>query len=725
MIDSRLVTIALTGIDRFDFEDFAKAMSAAAFGVDFVPAGGHHDGGLDGFHATADGDYYQFSTSADAEKKIRGTIRRISETRGSLAALDYLTSITVPNKDLVAKSISKDTKTFVRIFDAEWIQHNINLNAQSEAAFKSYLAPHLDYLREFGRSFPLHAVDKEQKPSLYVFLQQEYERLSGHQGVTQSVIDSLIKWALEGTDPEKGIFKTRQEIHSYIVDSVPKTNEILNEQLTARLHALSQKDNPGGRGIRHHTKDDQYCLPYSLRSKIEEEAFEDAILRIRFDEVLSGRLSDAFDKVGLLEKLDAAIDVTHRVIHQVMSESCVNILHLLQKGDSEKSGLDFSSTLEPTCVEQFGKSDETHAIIDVIKEVIAKAFYHGADTERRYLSKISQAYLFQVFLKFDPNAIRHFDELSKNLKLVIGTDILVRVMTEVYLEEADQGTTSLLKKLAENGAKLILTEPVVDEVWNNLKSANREYNADFEEVYQHLTWTIASQPKKILVRSFLYAVLEARRIGDRLYWPNFIEKFCSLRDIESHEGRRQIQDFFEVGFAMNYYDREALKKIGDQDVFDELLRRFLVIKEDENLAENDALLISFIYGLRKREADKSTKKFGFVRWWLTEESKVVREASTIIQRNGEFALRPDFLFYFLGLVTSSAEAKIQFQALAMSAMGIRLSNRVASDLVDSTLKQVAELKAMNEARYHANLAELNRKVQAEHRKSWDRNRSDT
>jgi hypothetical protein len=61
MIDQRLVAIALDAVDTTNFEKFAQTFYGAIQDREFVPLGGVHDGGAEGFDANGATDLELFT----------------------------------------------------------------------------------------------------------------------------------------------------------------------------------------------------------------------------------------------------------------------------------------------------------------------------------------------------------------------------------------------------------------------------------------------------------------------------------------------------------------------------------------------------------------------------------------------------------------------------------------------------------------------------------------
>src|SRR5690606_19230285 len=95
-INQAFIEIGLANADGREFERFVHAFFPAIDGRDFVPLGGHHDGGADAMIGESiwsddrHGIYYQASTQKDYKRKIRHTIGRLRESQRNPRELVYV-----------------------------------------------------------------------------------------------------------------------------------------------------------------------------------------------------------------------------------------------------------------------------------------------------------------------------------------------------------------------------------------------------------------------------------------------------------------------------------------------------------------------------------------------------------------------------------------------------------------------------------------------------------
>ncbi|MGJ0394180.1 MAG: hypothetical protein ACR650_15775 [Methylocystis sp.] len=219
LIDQRLCGVAIDECDTSAFEQFVQAFHAALVGSKFVPLGGMHDGGADGFeeriyeHKSRASVFLQASKTADIEGKIRGTIKRLKDFGREPRSIFFYFSEPISQVDKIEEDIEKTDDVVIRIRAKQFIQAHINDNEQTAQSFTSYLRPAVLHLLELGASGKSHDFPFEAK-TLCAFLGHEVNNRKGNVPLLTSVTDSLILWSLEETDPDKNLYMSKDEIFS-------------------------------------------------------------------------------------------------------------------------------------------------------------------------------------------------------------------------------------------------------------------------------------------------------------------------------------------------------------------------------------------------------------------------------------------------------------------------------------------------------------------------------
>jgi hypothetical protein len=282
-----LVKIALDKVEGFQFERFVHDFYSTLVGASFVPLGGVHDGGADGFDSNeiyeevgVPSAFYQVSVQEDYKAKIRRTVRRLREVGRDPRTLVYVTSRTVSLPDAEERSLSRELDVAIQIRDAKYITAHVNDSAGTIAAFHHHLRHLTDFLHAIGASSIITPSVHVRSPAVYVFLEQELARRRGDTSLLETVTDSLILWALEGTDPDTGLMMSSEDVQEKISREIPAVRQVVNGRVGGRLKWLSDKGYPGGRQVRWHKKPNQFCLPYDTRQRIEDENRADEAMRL-------------------------------------------------------------------------------------------------------------------------------------------------------------------------------------------------------------------------------------------------------------------------------------------------------------------------------------------------------------------------------------------------------------------------------------------------------------
>jgi hypothetical protein len=581
IIDHRLVEIALEYVDGQSFERFVNAFYSTLSGIDFVPLGGVRDGGADavlerGIFEGAKSAYYQASTEENCRRKIRHTVRRLRDFGREPKSLTYVTPRPVQNIDREEEALSHETDVFIKIRDRRWIVAHINTNPATIAAFHSFLAPCVSFLNTIGGVNILTTKDRTPTRSVCVFLSQEVERRRRNSSLLQAVSDSLILWALEGTDPAKGKLMSRDQILEKIETTLPVAKRFIRGVIDARLELMATKQNPTGREVRWHRKEDKFCLPYETRRIAEEENAEDEFLKIRVLETFEERAQRLLDDGNDGEDLSA-----HRI---------AQIALLAIELTFEKEGLELAEFLTGQerdvydCVAdqvdeaiQLAGMGGNAAIVtkELALHIVRQAFYRSDETERLFFGKLARTYALLFSIQAEPRLIEYFQGMSANFRLYIGSDLIVRALSEHYLRPQDQMTVNMLTILRDAGSELFLTDFVLDEVVSHLRATDYEFINYFRPNEPYINNDLARHANKILIRAYFY-VKNAPVDGQRAPrgWRSFIGQWCSYEDLHRSQGRQQIKGYLVEKFGMIFESAEVLTGLCDETEVHELAQSY-------------------------------------------------------------------------------------------------------------------------------------------------------
>lgn len=636
-INPSLIEIALARVTGQDFEKFVNAFLPAIIGVEFSPLGGVHDGGADAFQGaglyegTQPNTFFQTSIQENHKAKIRHTVKRLREFGRDPRSLVYVTAQVIRMLDKDEETLTHETGVFVRIRDGAWIVANINNSNATSAAFSAYLWPHLAFLCKTGGATFIENPKHLDSRAVCVFLGQETERRSGKSKLIESVADSLILWSLEGTDPDEGIFASRDEIVHRIEAVLPTAKQFIRGVLDNRLKLLSSKGNPTGRELRWYRKTDQFCLPYETRQIVEQENIE--------DETLKAHVLREFETCAQELTYDISprttAHIVHRAIELTFEGQGLELAAFLEANAGEYEELSIADRVEEA-IQQFGiAGDEALTTKEVALVAIRRAFYESTDEQRKYFSKLSRTYSLLFSLRADPRIVEYFQSMSSSLVLLVGTDILIRALSERYLRDEDQMTCNMLRMLRDAGADLILTQPVVEEVHSHVENTDWEFRNYFLETEPYVTTEVARHSPKILIRAYFYARLRpVPKVDGPAGWKSFIGQVCDYGELHRSRGREQVRKYLGERFFLRYVTTEDLEELVPADAVAKLADRLEAIRIEKTrvLAENDAKMVLGVYGKRRSLGEEhKANPYGYRTWWLTHETRV-RKATVELVR---------------------------------------------------------------------------------------------
>ena len=736
LIHSDLIEIALDRSTGTAFERFVHAYYPSLAGIAFVPLGGIHDGGADAFRDTSiwsDGKasvFYQASIEKDHRSKIRRTVKRLREVDRKPTALIYITSQKIPKLDAEEAILSKETGLSIRIRDRAFIAGTVNDSLQMRTAFRTHLGSFLEVLKKIGSAQLISESAHVRSPAIYVFLRQELERRDDNLRLSEAVVDSLILWALEGTDPIEMRFKTKDEITHTIKSALPFSATLVDMHLNSRLSLLSSKNNPTGREIKHYPKENYYCLPYETRLKVQNENAADELIRIRVHGILENRITEI--------TRDSSLGVDDI---QLMAEIGLRTLQLT----FEREGLEFCAFLEDKKAPEGYPTIADHldeAILDrgirppkdqeykaTIIEALRCTFYNSTPEERLYLSKLAHTYALLFSLQAEPRIVQYFEEMASDFYLYVGADLIVRALSERYVRQDDQRVRTVLKMLVDARSTLVLTETVLDEVHNHLKSTDNEFQTSFAKHQSKITSDIARNCPKILIRAFFYARFDSPEgVHPPANWYEYLQQFCDPNRLHRSEAKEDLRKYLLGTFRMKYETRAEINSLTNTEKakthIDEIASQ-LKHSKGAGLAMNDALMALVVYGRREQSGEMARPNvFGYRTWWLTGERTILQHSKNLVSAYGSrYMMRPEFLLNFIAMAPKVSDVRSAYRSIFPSLLGIRLANRIKEDVYHDMMKKVNEATDLEFGRVEAIIADCSDKLKSDFHKVYHATRS--
>jgi len=310
--------------------------------------------------------------------------------------------------------------------------------------------------------------------------------------------------------------------------------------------------------------------------------------------------------------------------------------------------------------------------------------------------------------------------MTADFYLYVGSDLLIRALSERYLPRADQVHKNTLLMAARAGSNLVLAAPVLEEVVSHLRATDFEFRNHFQGVEHRVTREIAEHAPKILLRAFFYNKINNRGATN---WPAFVGQFCDYDQLHKPAGLEQLTAYFRATYSLQYKSRAEMRNLADPAAVAQLTQGLIPVKSDARLAENDALMACAVYGRRSgRPEGAHSTEFGYKTWWLTTETKILQHTKSLVDAHAgtQYIMRPEFLLNFLALAPTLGEVRAAFQDVFPAALGMQLSKRVSDDSFHSLMKSVREAEGLEDGRRLAVMVNLADQLKSDLNKRYTR-----
>lgn len=699
-MSDQLISLAIDNISKTDFETWAQKVLATTEGMEFAPTGGIHDGGQDGFVRKIEGQpthYIQITKQEDTRTKVRETIEAIRKQR-KLDQLTFVTSQTEQNRDLLEAKWGKEFSLRLRIHDRSWLLVRASLDATLKDELYGYVRGLLD---ELNRATTVRRkIGRQDRLSIVTYLEAQAKSLPKAEDFQNICLDTVIYAALQGTDPAEEKFKTGDELRSELEVSHAQLLAKASTQLEDRLEFLSSKSNYPR--LRKHPGE-KFALPYEVRSQFGEFNLSIQNQEDTFLACLSSRIREKAPELSN-ELHGKILNLVRDSLHETFRQQAMNFANSFS-ASTEEANIEVFSIIKELAKEMEFDPPELEAAQELASSVFRRACYSSKEGERAFLETLMKYYTVQFVMHGDAVVSEYFSEMSKRLRVYLGTDIIVRCLSETFVKEKSRGMTNALSRIQRAGVTLRITRRTLEEVFSHLHATYLTFRNDFEGWYRNGSLQDIMQSDRILIRAFGYAYFEpighTRQPRD---WSDFLNQFGSASWFADPE--RNIDDF--GSFLIERYGFEFVELDGvtskiDTDLAQEIADGILDARDRgttsgyAKLALNDAQMALLITAERNELGERvTTDLYGYNTWWMTEEAKVLRELK---KRDlpANIVMHPQFLINHLLLDQVAFSENHHGKDLTPTLFGLRITDRVPSGSLKQFLDAVRDMGELEEA----------------------------
>lgn len=717
LIDPKAFRFALAKVeDGILFEKFCHSFLSGVLGYAFEPAGGIHDRGIDGLEhtfvrkGTPARSIYQASIEKNAAAKIERSLVKLAENGIPFDDFVFVTNQDVPDKDLLIDRLYPTHQKSIRIWDLGWLSINANNSSATQNAYQLFISSYLHEFAQPGQSYVVS--DLVTDPRLYVFLRQQWDANRSNSNLEKILAETLILYALEGTDPDKDLFKTAEEINQVISSLISFDLSLITSRLEERLATLPKKPK-ATRLVHHHPKKKAYCLSLAARQQIQQRNLDDRSLQEEFQKSvetkLKSYLSDA--AVSVRDCVKLIEDAIHRIYYQQGLEFSNFVLKGGSQAAVEKSLPDLlGQVVDASTVVMKNKEKVKSALLMTIRDVV----YNGSDVQKDYLRRLCNTYMMLFTLQCDPKLSTYFSEVANRLRVYVCTSIIVPALSEYFLDDVNRRHWNLLKGAREAGVTLLVNEIILDE----LVSHFRRFTGIFKDTYQDAEDLYIGDENQslyvdeIMIRSYFYA-----RARDRVQsFTEFVETFLNA---DLSNARTSMRLWLEEEFGILFQSDVELGCHLDPK---EEQKLFLELRDRKNSAEkarSDARLILTVHAIREKNKEGSSATAGQISgyrtWWLSKDTITQKAMLKVFgeKYSGGCYMRPDFLYNYVALAPRKSQVDATYRELFPTLIGVNISFHMPPEVVESVHKLIKDHNGKNNGRLRSLLHELGESLKSD------------
>lgn len=712
-MDTEAFKIAIEQVNNgWVFEDFGHKFLSARLGYEFIPVGGAKDKGLDGFEhihsrSSNEMEIFQMSTEkGDAKSKIIQTIEKLIANEKKIQRLTYVTNRKINNKDVIIDEILTEKEINLRIWDSTWFEVNVTNSESTKRVYDTFLKTNYQEYSKPGKSYAVANLDEESR--LYVFLRQQIEENTNTKDLNDNLIDTLILFHLEPTDPDTEIVINEHSILAYVKGFLKKDDISVDEIVKKRLAIISKTKE---KKIQYHSQLKGYCLPFTTRRDITERNLKDIDLESKFSKQTCEKLK-SYLKGENIVVMNVA-NLVKETIKTIFYEQGLEFSNFMLSKDNS------GGSIEKQLVQVVDKVVDESSIIIAnrvkVKEcliyVIRDIIYNGTIEQKRFLKSLSNTYMLMFLLQWDPKIAIYFQSLANKLTLFIGNSILIPAFSEMFLDPINRRHWNLLKGAQKAGVKMVVSDGILDELVSHFRiiiNAYYENLKESEDFYLEDEYNLTAV-HHIVIRAYFYA----KKRGKVSDFNKFINHFI---DPDLKTAKLDLIELLKELFSIEYLSEENLDINIKESVYDKLVQELSVEKSSPKKAEVDAKLILSIYALREKNNETNdTSIFGYKTWWLSKDTSTFRMVKKSLDEEFHIScyIRPDFLYNYIALAPKKEEIDEVYEELFPSLLGVNLSYHLPGDVADHVQKSINDHKDLPNFRKKSTLRKFTEQLKSD------------
>ena len=551
----------------------------------------------------------QYSVATDWAGKIHRTVRRIQKTFPDALVLVFLSNQVIgASADPIKRKVRRDHGLSLDVRDRSWFVDRVLCSAARERAAEELAQAVVDpYLASAGvTSYAPSELSSPEAIAAVTFLGLQWRDDVREKGLTKLAFEALVRAVLATTDSEHRM--TRSSVRQGVSRLLPGHSD-------AQVHGLvdSALRRLTKRAIRHWKKDDEFCLTYEEKLRVNDFKTQAALAES--------------DLLGAISVISEAILVAHGAsTHEPTLTHCIRAATdavLLERSQAfamavqtgSLAGLvdaDFTDVLVTEISRSSLPKLQGVEWLEVLKTGVREVLLSEDSAVQVHMRSLADAYTLLAFLRQTPDVQSAVEKMFSHGQVWLDTSVVLPLLAEPLFDGPPGRFTRMLEAAREAGLELFVTPGVIEEIERHMNRGLACVRMDQGQWIGDLPYLLArfvASGRSLAafadwLETFRGDVRPEQDIGDYLHGEFDIE--TRSLEAECDAAQPELRHALQIlWYEVHCQRRERRGPLLDENAI-------------TRLVEHDVECYCGITQVRRKER---ASPFGYSSWWLTVDRR--------------------------------------------------------------------------------------------------------
>ena len=617
----------LTASDWKRLETFASEFLVSEFPDLRTTASPSGDGGKDAEIFTLHGapiHALQYSVTPEWEKKILKTAKRLKDTHPAVQILTYVTNELIgANADELKKVLRRDYELNLDIRDRNYFLDRFRLTPATEKASESLATDLVDPLLAEVDAIKksTSALTAEEARAALVLLSLQLKDDTQEKGLTKLSFEAMVRAALTETDANKRMPK--EDLYSRVRALVPsEAVQQVDELISSAIDRLKK------RYLRHHPKDDTYCLTHEEAERVKKYKNELAISEtelqmeiLRITQVVVGEQDSS-------ETLKAVAFRARRILERVLYSRAEGFAGAVLANDLESfATLRVQDVVLNDLTKYPTRKGSQESNPDILSALIREILLSKSTEISQYLRGLSNAYTLMAFLRVTPDVQNAIKKIFSHGEIFLDTTILLPLLAEELLLPEQGKFQCIIGISRDAGVSFFVTEGVLEELSSHIhrglayfRTSSAHWEGGIPFIYEAY---VRSGKNPASFSKWIETFVGDKRPIDDL--GGFLESRFGI--VKTSLEKDVLNAPSDLRHAVDHIWHEIHEKRRDKKAQQSSLDPLTIIRLAKHDTEN-------YVGVIQRRREEKVSPLGYTAWWLTFDRLALSVSEKLRSKHG-------------------------------------------------------------------------------------------